>query len=219
MQNYGAVRALGSPDPSMCRATGKGLEVATIGERSSAVLQAVNLKGQPLKKPIRSSVCELVSDITGSRTRGSVERRGQSQYEISYQPTIKGRHQLHIKVEGQHIRESPFTITVTSSVEKLSTPILTIGKLKAPWGVAINQRGEVVVTEWSGGCVSVFSSNGKELRSFGGELRYPAGVCVGNILVVDSGNNRIKKLSADGQFLTAVGTSGSSRLQFSSPEV
>ena len=226
-QNYGAVYALGSPDPSKCRATGKGLEVATVGERSYAVLQAVDFKGQPLKEPIQSSACELVSDITGSRTRGSVERRGQSQYEISYQPTIKGRHQLHVKVEGQHIRGSPFPVAVTSPVEKLGTPvILTISGVISPWGVAINQRGEVLVTEMSGHCMSVFSSNGKKLQSFGtrgsgqGLFRYPAGVALdsdGNILVVDSTNHRIQKFSADGQFLTAVGTKGSDCLEFSYP--
>ena len=214
-RNYGLVRALGSPDPSMCRATGKGLEVATVGDRSSAVLQAVNFKGQPLKEPIRSSECELVSDITGSRTRGSVERRGQSQYEINYQPTIKGRHQLHIKVEGQHIRGSPFTITVTSSVKKLGTPILSIDGLITLWGVAINQRGEIVVTEMGVNCVSVFSPNGKRLRFFGtrcygtrgsgqGQFVYPTGValdCDDNILIVDNFNHRIQKFSSSSQQL------------------
>ena len=34
-------------------------------------------------------------------------------------------------------------------------------------GVAINQRGEVVVTECDGHCVSVFSPSGEKLRSFG----------------------------------------------------
>ena len=225
-RNYGEVDASRSPDPSMCRATGKGLEVATVGERSSAVLQVVNFKGQPLKEPIRSSECELVSDITGSRTRGSVERRGQSQYEINYQPTIKGRHQLHVKVEGQHIRGSPFTITVTSSVEKLGTPIRTIDEMKYPWGVAINQRGEMMVTETDRHHVSIFSYSGEKLRSFGtrgsGQVQFLnlAGVVLDsdeNILVVDSGNHRIQKFSADGQFLTAVGTTGSGCLQFSAP--
>ena len=51
-QNYGAVGASRSPDPGMCQATGKGLEVATVEERSSIILQAVNFKGQPLKEPI-----------------------------------------------------------------------------------------------------------------------------------------------------------------------
>ena len=74
-QNYGAVGTLPLLDPSMCQATGKGLEVATVGERSSAVLQVVNFKCQPLKEPIRSCECELVSDITGSRTRGSCREK------------------------------------------------------------------------------------------------------------------------------------------------
>ena len=225
-QNYGAVGALGSPDVSMCRATGKGLEVATVGERSSALLQIVDFSDQPLKEPIRSSECELVSDITGSRTRGSVERRGQSQYEINYQPTIKGRHQLHVKVEGQHIRGSPFTITVTSPVEKLGTPLRTIDGVKYAFGVAITQRGEVVVTEWTGSSVLVFSPNGEKLLSFGtygsglGQFVNAGGVAVdsdGNILVADGNEHRIQKFSANGQFLTAVGTSGSGRLQFSGP--
>ena len=145
----------------------KGLEVATVEERSSIILQAVNFKGQPLKEPIRSSECELVSYITGSRTQGSVQTRGQSQYKINYQPTIKGMHQLHVKVEGQHIKGSPFTVTVTSVVEKLGSPLLTIGGLKQPWGVAINPRGEVLVTEWVSHCVSVFSPTGERLQSFG----------------------------------------------------
>ena len=224
--NYGAVGALGSPVLSLCRATGKGLEVATVGETSSSILQVLNFKGQPCEGPILSSECELVSDITGSRTRGSVERRRQSQYEINYKPTIKGRHQLHVKVEGQHIRGSPFDITVKLPVEKLGAPMLSIGDVKGPWGVAINQRGEVVVTEWCGHCVSVISPSGERLRSFGtggsgqGQFTYPAGVAVdsdNNILVVDWNNHRIQKFTSDGQFLTAVGTHGNSPLQFYHP--
>ena len=54
--------------------------------------------------------CVIESEITGTRASCSVERRGQSQYEISYKPTIKERHQPHIKVEGQHVRGSPFSV-------------------------------------------------------------------------------------------------------------
>ena len=225
-QNYGRILALGSPDPSICRATGKGLEVATVGETSSAILRAFNLKGQPCEGPTLSSQCELVSDITGSRARGSVERREQSQYEINYQPTIKGRHQLHIKVEGQHIRGSPFDIIVKLPVEKLGAPMLSIGGVKSPWGVAINQRGEVVVSEWGGHCVSLFSPNGKKLRSFGtrgsgkGLLRHPAGIAIdrdNNILLVDQHNHRIQKFISDGQFLRAVGTCGNGPQHFYYP--
>ena len=224
-QSYGQVFASGSPDPSKCHTTGKGLEVE-VGEKSTAILHAVSYESKPCEEPITSLECELVSEITGTRASCNVEKRGQSQYEISYQPTIKGRHQLHIKVEGQHIRGSPLSLVVKSPVEKLGTPILTLGGLREPWGVAINQRGEVVVTESCGNNVSVFSPSGDKLRSFGtygsgqGQLYRPFGITVdgeGNILVADSHNHRIQKFTAEGQFLAAVGTNGSGPLQFSCP--
>ena len=221
-QNYGHVYESGAPDPSNCHITGNGVEVAEVGVKSTAILQAINFGGKPCEESIKSLECELVSEITSC----SVERRGQSQYEISYQPAIKGRHQLHIKVEGQHIRGSPFSVAVKSPVEKLGTPILTIGGVRGPWGVAINQRGEVVVTERSRHCVSVFSPSGGKLRSFGthgsgqGQFNEPRGVAVdgeGNILVTDGGNHRIQKFTVEGQFLAAVGTKGNGPLQFNEP--
>ena len=224
-KNYGQIFSLGSPDPSKCHATGKGLEVTVVGVKSTAILHAVSYEGKPFDKPITSLECELVSEITGTRTNCSIERRGQGQYKISYQPTIKGRHQLHIKAEGYHIRESPSSVAVKSPVENLGTPILTLGEVDIPIGVAINKRGEVVVTEWNGYCVTVFSPSGEKLQSFGtrgsglGQFR-PHGVTVdgeGNILVADRLNNRIQKFTAEGQFLTAVGKPDSGPPQFSFP--
>lgn len=86
-----------------------------VGEQATATLQAFDFLGQPYEELISSELldCELVSEIVGTIAAScSVERRGQGQYEISYQPTVKGRHQLCIKVEGQHVRESPFNLTV-----------------------------------------------------------------------------------------------------------
>ena len=220
-ENYGQVFSPGSPDPSKCHITGNGAD-----QTSTAILQVINFEGEPCKVPIKVLECELVSEITGTRASCSVERRGQSQYEISYQPTIKGRHQLHIKVEGQHIRGSPFSVAVKMPVAKLTTPILSIDRLKSPCGVAINQIGEVVVTEGRGHCVSMLSPNGEEIRSFGtkgsghGQFQGPCGVAVdgeGNILIVDGRNHRIQKFTTEGKFLASVGTEGSGRLQFKDP--
>ena len=225
-QNYWQVFTPGSPDPSKCHIAGKGAEAAVVGEKSTANLQAINFAGKPCEEPMKSLECELVSEIAGTRASCSVERRGQSQYEISYQPTIKGRHLLHIEVQGQHIRGSPLSLAAKSPVEKLGDSILTIGGVDVPKGVAVNQRGEVVVTDSYRHCVSVFSPSGKKLRSFGksgsgqGEFNGPYGIAVdgeGNILVADVNNDRIQKFTAEGQFLAAVGTRGSGPLQFSYP--
>ena len=225
-RNYGKVYSAGDPDPSQCQATGKGLETAVVGEKSIVILQTINFISEPCSRPIKSLEFELVSEITGSRMMGDIERRGHNQYEIGYEPTVKSKHQFHVKVEGQHIRGSPFSVAVKLPVEKLGNPILTIDKVEGPCGVAVNQRGDVVVTEHDGNCVSVFSQCGKKLRSFGtqgsghGQFKYPCGVTVdseGNILVADAFNHRIQKFTTTGEFLTAVGTEGSGPLQFNPP--
>ena len=205
---------------------GKDIEVAAVGEEATALLQAIDFEGKPCEVPIKSFKCELASEITGTRASCRVERRGQSQYQISYQPTIKGRHQLHIKVEGQHVRGSPFSVAVKQPVEKLGTPIKTLVGLKKPQEVVVSETGEVLVTEGDRQCVSVFSSSGEKLRSFGtrgssqGQFDHPSGVAVdgeGNILVVDWGNHCVQKFTVEGQFLTAVGTKGKHFLQFKNP--
>ena len=200
----------------------KVTDVATVGKTFTATI--IQRGEDSLEHLMESLECELVSELTGTRARGSVERRGQGQYEVSYQPTIKGRHQLHIKVMGEHIIGNPHRVAVNKSPdEKLGTPIRTIDLLSRPWGIALNQSGEVVVTLPDWNCVSVFSQSGDKLQSFGaegsgqGQFFHLSGVAVdgeGNILVADSDNHRIQKFTTEGQFLTAVGTKGSGPLQF-----
>ena len=111
-QNYGQVRIQDSPSPSRCHAKGKGLEDAVVGEKSTAVVFAVNHKGGPYMEPLKSLQSELVSEITGATVKVSVEKKELNLYKISYQPILKGRHQLLIKVDEQHIRGSPFAVAV-----------------------------------------------------------------------------------------------------------
>ena len=89
----------------------------------------------------------------------------------------------------------------------LGTLMHTISRVKGPRGIAINQRGEVVVTEGRARCVSVFTPGGVKLRSFGkGQLVDPGGVAVdgeGNIVVVDVGNSCDVKFNKEGQFVNS----------------
>ncbi len=115
--------------------------------------------------------------------------------------------QLSIKVEDGHISVSP-----SSSVELSSKKlILTVDGVKAPCGVALGRRGEVIVGENGGHCVSIFSSShGKKLQSFGTygsdreKFNIPQGVAADNemnILVADSGNARIQKFRGSDLYL------------------
>ena len=200
--------------PEKCYATGKGLEVAEPGERATAVLHVVNEKGKACNVPVETVTSELESDNTSKKTKCVVKKTEVSQYEISYQPTSRGRHQLHIKVEGDHIKGSPIPVVVKLPVQKLGTPIKTICGLNRPWGVAVNKRGDIIVVERGGNCVSIFSPEGEKIKSFSshgsknGQLNCPKGVAVDaddNILVADSWNYRINKFTSHGNFITAVG--------------
>ena len=224
---YGKLFVPAVVDPSKCYTTGNGVKEAVVGVKSSTILQVVNFEGDPYKGHIKSLVCKFTSKLTGATAHCSVKRSAESQYKISYMPTIKGRHKLHIKAEGEHISGSPFSVAVTSPSLKFDAPVLTIDALAKPWGVAVTQGGEIVVSEIDGHCVSVFSADGKKLRSFGtygyrahGEFNEPRGLTVdgeGNILVADCRNHRIQKFTVEGRFLEAVGTRGSGDLQFDSP--
>ena len=118
-------RGMSLPDSSRSYVTGNSLEVATVGENCTAVLHVVNFAGKRCNDSlvIRLLECKLTSN---SSDTCRVERRGVSQYEISYQPVVEGRHQLHIKMEDQHVRGSPFSIEVKLPEKQLFTPFLLV---------------------------------------------------------------------------------------------
>ncbi len=198
------------------------MKSATVEERSTATLHALNFKGEPCMELTDLVVeCRLVSVTASTEVAGRVERTGQSECEVSYLPTIKGEHHLHIKVEGQHINGSPLSIHVN---EKLS--VQTIRGLIGPRGIAINQKNEVIVSANGEHRIYVFNSHAEKLLSFGtrgsgeGQFQGPLGIAVdnqGNILVADRDNHRIQKFTAEGKFLRAVGSHGFGAMNFCFP--
>ena len=225
-RQFGTIRT-SNASPEKSYSTGKGLEVAVRGEKATAIVHVCDKEGRVCPEPIESLTCELTSDTNRDKMKGSVKKRKDGQFEMSYQASSRGRHQLHIKVKGEHIKGSPFSVTVKLPVRELGTAVGSINVVNKPWGVAINQQGQVVVVEYGGKCVSIFNLTGEKIRSFGsrgsGDGQFNSqhyGVAIdddGNLLVVDGQNHRIQKFSSDGRFIAAVGTRGSGQLQFSIP--
>ena len=212
--------------PENCYATGSGVEVARVDEKATAFVYTFDDHGKPYIRKIHKMTCELVSERGTKIIKGSLRDVKDNQYKISYQPEIRGGHHLHIKFDDKHIKGSPFAVSVRMPIERLGTPIMTITGLKGPWGVVVNKKGDIVIAESSANCISVYSSVGEKLRSFGshgsgqGQFREPRGVAVDdddNILVADTQNNRIQKFSSGGKFLIALGGEGKEPLQFDYP--
>ena len=120
-----------------------------------------------------------------------------------------------------NVRESPLEAQVQT---KRYIPVLSFGRegesvgmLKGPWGVAVNDHDEIAVTELQNERVSVFSSDGTHLRSFGregknnGEFNQPSGIAFdgfGNIIVADCENDRVQVFDRNGKFLRKFGKHG-----------
>ena len=144
-------------------------------------------------------------------TKAQVQDNKDGTYKTSYFAKETGTCQALVKVNGEHARGSPFEVQVKP---RQFRPVLsfgqqgfTTGMFICPWGVAVNERTEVAVTETVNQRVQLFSSNGTYLRSFGrqgnnqGEFNCPLGIAFhnDNIIVVDSaGNHRVQLFSVPG---------------------
>ena len=212
-------------DPTKCYATGDGLKAATIGQEAVVALHTVNTKGRECQEPVKDLTAELVFCKDSTVAKCGVKQEGGSVYGIRYQPVTRGKHQLHITIEGKQTKGSPHTVAVRPPLD-LGNPIRTIGNLTSPIGIATDSKGRIIVTENVAHCVSIFTPEGKKIRSFGssgaanGQFSNPYGIAVDsddNIYVVGHNNHHIQKFTPDGEFIATAGSRGSNPLQFSSP--
>ena len=134
-------------------------------------------------------------------------------------------------IKAANVRDSPLQAQVQT---KRYIPVLSfgqegksVGMLKGPWGLAVNDRDEIAVAELWNHRVSVFNSDGTHLRSFGregknnGEFNQPSGIAfdsLGNIVGTDCKNDRVQVFDRNGTFLRKFGEYGSLDHQLHNPE-
>ena len=163
-------------------------------------------------------------------TEVKVEDMKDGTYNVSFYPRVQGTFKLYVKVNEEHIRGSPFTMSVKPFHVK---PVLCFGKegndngmLTFSRGVAVTEKDEIVAADEGNHRVQVFDSNGTFLRSFGhqgknaGEFSRPDGIAIdrdGNIFVADRGNHRVQMFSREETYLGSFGGNGSLDNQLSNP--
>jgi len=101
------------------------------------------------------------------------------------------------------------------------------GQFSSPWGIAVDNAGNVYVADSANNRVQKFDSSNAFVTKWGalgngnGQFYNPHGIAVDNIgnavYVVDSHNHLIQKFSLDGEFITQWGSLGRDNGQFSWP--
>ena len=212
-------------------AEGKGISEATVGLTANFVLTTRNAEGeQSYEKRDRVTVEIKNQQGHDCATEVRVQDNKDGSYKISYFAKGAEKCRLSVKVNGEHIRDSPFAVEVKP---RQFRPVLSFGRegssagmLSSPWGVAVNEHNEIAVTDKDNHRVQVFSSDGTYLRSFGrkgdeqGEFNNPTGIAFngnGNIIVSDASNSRVQILGDQGEHLNQFGGRGNLDHQLNAP--
>ena len=202
--------------------TGDGLRGATTGEQKTVEFHAMTQQNKEYKGKLNLKA-ELEHIKSKDRVQCEVVNQQNGQHKINYRPVKRGKHQLHLTVNGNPVRGSPFPIAVTPSAQSLNKPVRVIRGLNSPRGTAINSKGQMIVLENDGTCVSVLTPESEKKQTFSKEgsqkeqLSKAYGVTVDkddNIYVVDHGNDQIQKFTTMSDFVAAAGSYGSNQLQF-----
>jgi len=93
------------------KAEGEGLHTAKVGKISDFKILVKHADGTPLQ-----TTYELSAEIAAPKS-SFVDIKALAEngvYKATYKPSALGMHKIHIKVDGKEIRESPFTVDVTS---------------------------------------------------------------------------------------------------------
>ena len=97
--------------------------------------------------------CSLRSLYNNVITECKVGQTGAGQYSIQCTPTVRGRHELTVSVDGQQVAGSPFPVFVSIPPTQLGKPVKVWTNLTKPTGITVNSVGEILVSEWRGNII------------------------------------------------------------------
>ena len=149
-------------------------------------------------------------------------------FQANFVVKVPGTYKIEVKVNGQRLVKSPFTIVVKAREFNI------VGKLdfqgEVPQflaGIAVNSKGVIALADFDGHCILVFDETGKFVRKIGGQgdkdgqFDRPIDVTFLNddeILVADQCNHRIQQLNVQtGNFVKSFGEQGSGDGEFGYP--
>ncbi|CAH3045035.1 unnamed protein product [Porites lobata] len=207
------------------RADGKGISEAIVGLEAQLVVTTRNKKCQQCYDNNDCVTLEVRNrEGDNCTTEVQVQDNKDGSYKIKYFAKETGTCSASVKVNGEHIRGSPFEVQVKP---RQFRPVLSFGEqiLKYPWGVAVNEQDEIAVSDTGNHKIHLFKSDGTHIRSFGGkgaqqgQLNSPCGTVYhgDNIIVAEQVNHRVQVLSRQGEYLRHFGREVSLDHQLDSP--
>ena len=206
---------------------GKGIEEGMVNREAQFTLTSRNGRGKQCYNE-RDHVTVEIRDERGREcaTEVGINDCGDGLYQIKYTPKDEGRCKVSVKVNGEHIHRSPFTVLVKpfqfKAVLSFDGRGSALKMFNNPFGLAGNARDEIAVTEFFNNRIQIFNSDGNFIRSLSCkalDLRVPKGIVFrnnGNIFVGDK-SGRILTIDGRGEYVGSFGGLGSLDDEFNDP--
>ena len=206
-------------------ADGKGISEAIVGLEAQLVVTTRNKKCQQCYDN-NDCVTLEVRNREGDNCAAEVQVQDNKDgsYKIKYFAKETGTCSASVKVNGEHIRGSPFEVQVKP---RQFRPVLSFGEqiLKNPWGVAVNDQDEIAVSDIGNHKIYLFKSDGTHIKSFGGKgaqhdaFDFPSGTAYhgDNIIVAEQVNHTVEVLNRQGGYVRHFGGKGSLDNQLNFP--
>ena len=213
LEQIGSLNYLTLTRAQQSSADEKGISEAIVGLEAELIVTTRNAEGRQYHDDYDSVTLEISNRQSNNcAAEVQVQDNKDGSYKIKYFAKETGRCSASVKVNGEHIRGSPFEVQVKP---RQFRPVLSFGEqiLKNPWGVAVNEQDEMAVSNAGNHIIYLLKSDGTPIESFGGvgtqpgEFNRPAGIAFhgNNIIVAEQANKRVQQISKQGQYLSHFG--------------
>ena len=188
-------------DPAKCTVTMEDSTKHEVNKTSHATLVTRLSSNEKLRRHCKVS-CSLMSLYNTVITECKVGQTGAGQYSIQCTPTVRGRHELTVSVDGQQVADSPFPVFVSIHLTQLGKPVKVWTNLTRPTGITVNSVGEILVSEEKGNIIKFDTEGNRRTLVKQGRVNDFRKIAVDdedNIYCIDNVSNRILRCDRNGR--------------------
>ena len=217
-------------DASQCTLEGLG-QTLQAGVQAELILCPRTPEREISNQPDLKNQIEVLIEPQKDVTDVNVSEKENGEFKVNFTPKVPGAYSIEVKINGTKLPTCPFTMQVKERElvvdGELDLTLFQGHELKAPYGIAVNTKGNIAITDDNGYCVYILDREGNCLRKIGsqgrnaGQFDFPQGVTFLNdneILIADSMNNRIQHVDVQtGTFVKSFGKYGAAKGEFQFP--
>ena len=159
-------------DANQCTLEGRD-QTLQAGVEAELILCPRTPEGEISNQPDLKNQIEVLIEPTNAVTDINVCEKENSDFKVNFTPKVPGAYSIEVKINGDKLPTCPFTMQVKERelavVGELDLKLFQGDALQAPFGIAVNTKGNIAITDANGHCVYILDKEGNCLRKIGSQ--------------------------------------------------